>query len=221
MARKKNGLARRLSASQLRALMVAVRIKMGMGVTDLKAARDLKVSEANYLDLKRRVLADDTVVLGQRPLAELYLEYTYRQEANLSALDDVIRDLPANQSNALVGAVRTRSDILGLVIKTGQDMGLIDKAPERRVIGVAVAVAAMDLPGLRDMVREQTAALGSLVGRYTTDFAGKAIDVQFSDTGKPATAGSKGKAAGGRARRTGPSSRLRRAKLTPTVVADT
>lgn len=113
-----------------------------------------------------------------REKKEIYAEYLIRQNANITDLTSVIRKLQGegakSYSQILVSAIRARSDIYDRMVKTGQDLGFIEKILDEKRVTVAVLLAKLNDDQLLSHVYGQLAQLDDLM---KTVGSGEILDV--------------------------------------------
>lgn len=189
-----------------------------MGHSDGEIAEGMSLSAAAYNELKRELFRQETAAIYAQSTEEVFLEYAWKQNQCVTDLDVMINGFKTTkQYNALVGAVRAKSDIIDKIVKTGQDMGVLERAPERKMILHGVAVANLDNNGLRKLIAQELSGLSAVMSRFgDQNIMGEPITVtaepaavpsafpalpagpSFTGQGKPPEArGGKGKAAGG------------------------
>ena len=148
--------------------------------------RDVGVGK--YNELKKELYRQEEASLQSKTTEDVYLEYKWAQEKCLEDLDNAIVAIPENQPNAVVGAIKAKSEILDKILKTGQDIGVIAKTPERKVIIHGHIVAQMSNKELRQTIAQETRMLASAVDKYgDVDMMGNPIDSKaptFSPQGK-------------------------------------
>jgi len=105
------------------------------GSTDDDARMIMGLTVAQYEQLKAKLFEDEAEKIRQKPSEHVYIEYMVNQ---LSCVKDLGKMVDAfrktKQYNAMVGAVKARSEIYDKLIKKGQELGLIAKEPERQEI---------------------------------------------------------------------------------------
>lgn len=123
---------------------------------------------------------EERSVVGRRA-EEVYVDYVARSRAHLRQLQELLDTLKgSNQGSAAVGAVKAKQDILDRIIARGQEMGFIDKRPERK----EVVLARLDDRALIERLGVELAALRTLATRYgETPF----IDVVAADADESAS----------------------------------
>ena len=97
----------------------------------------------------------------------VYVEYVIEQTGNIRKIDKMMSGLTdQKQYNALVGALRLRSDILDKIITKGQDFGLLHRDPKRSEIVAGVLVAEMSDRDLKKAITGQVKLLNDLVSTH-------------------------------------------------------
>lgn len=211
--REGSKLSRSLSAIETRSLLAEIKKYLGQRVPDEEIAEKLCLTAGRYNDLKKELYRQEIASLQSLTTEDVFLEYKWQQGECIGALDKMITAIGSDtkQHNALVGAIKARSEIIDKVIKTGQDMGVIQKAPETRLVVHGHALTSLSDAQLRKLVVTDLQGLGSLVEKYgMRDMSGKLLTdggedeagPSFTGPGRPglAQAGA-GKAAAARASR--------------------
>jgi hypothetical protein len=224
-AAKGTAASRRWTNRELRLRIAELKVHLASGLSDIEAAEKMELAAADYNVLKRELYAQERTDLVGKSTEEVYVDYVLRQERCIKDLDElrkVFQD--SNQPNALVGAIRAKSEILDKIIARGQEFGIIEKVPDKKQVVGGFVVAQLDNATLRALITEQLKGLEQVVSRYgNTDMLGNPLDTpakalqspqaasivespptipppQFTAAGKPATTqGGAKKAAGARA----------------------
>lgn len=153
-----------------------------------------RITPAIYNELKRELFRQGQAELNGRTAEETFLEYSWAQQQNIQDLDQLIIDA-GQQANAKLGAIRAKSEIQDKILKTGQDMGIIAREPERKLILHGHVVADMSDVQLRKLIATELGVFARVVERFgNTNMDGELIDAdsvlalpapQFSDDAKP------------------------------------
>ena len=118
----------KLKAEELREAFAKLRGCLIEGLDDNQIAERLKLSWAEVQELKHRFDDNEAEALRTRSTEHTYVRYVIEQRRCLADLDKVIADYQQQKNvAAYVGAIRAKSDILERVLKTGQDLGLIER----------------------------------------------------------------------------------------------
>jgi hypothetical protein len=98
-------------------------------------AIDAKMSVDRVRSLINQVYAEDGRTILGRTSETLYVDYVIRSRQNLRSLQDLRASLEGtNQAAAAVGAIKAQQDILDRIIKVGQDLGYVEKKPDRKEV---------------------------------------------------------------------------------------
>jgi hypothetical protein len=144
-----------------------MRVCISEGMTKHEIQTLMKISDAKYSLIEKRLIAEDGNTFLTKSSAHRYYEYMLRQEQNLRDLDffvqsihDEMQEWKENkrtngfkgkgpQIHPAIVAIKAKSDILERTIKAGQDLGIINKrAKEIRVSG-QLNLAALPTEQLR------------------------------------------------------------------------
>lgn len=183
-------LKKNYSAAELRALLYEMKLRLQEGDTDEEVMTLLGISTVGrYNELKRELYRQESADLRNKTTEDVFLEYKWAQEKCMKDLDDAMKGIPENQPNALIGAIKAKSDIIDKILKTGQDIGVINKEPERKVVIQGHVIAQMDNNALRKLIAQETNLLAEAISKYgDVDMDGNPITDEpmptFSDQGK-------------------------------------
>jgi hypothetical protein len=146
---------------------------MTRGWRDKKIAEHLALDSEEYDACKRFLLEQKAEKVRNQPREHYFVEYESQQRHNIRDLDSLIKNLDANsQYNALVGAIRLRSDILDKIVDRAQEFGLVKKEANKHEVVGGVIIAQLDAAGLRKQIIDTTRELSGLMGKYgEKDFA--------------------------------------------------
>lgn len=101
------------------------------------------------------------------PREHVYVQYCIDQGQNLRDLTDLIRSLDSQkQYNALVGAIRLRSDIQDKIIARGQEFGIIKKEPERKEYVGGLLIADLSTDDVRKALADKLNSLGTVMSQF-------------------------------------------------------
>jgi hypothetical protein len=200
LKRAKSGstLKKAFSAIELRTVLADIKRMIGEGKSDRMIAEELGLNAARYNELKRELFRQETADLYSKSTEDVYLEYKWQQNRCIEDLDRMIADIDGDskQQNALVGAIKARSEIIDKIVKVGQEMGVLERAPEKKLVIHGHAVAQLPDAELRKLIANELQGLQSIVSRYgERDMAGNLITdapqlpapPAFNAQGKPGT----------------------------------
>ena len=140
---------------------------LASGSDDADIMDELGLTTDDYQSVKITMFDMKAEELRKKPKEHIYIDYLIQQEANIRALTQILKDhKDSNQPNALVGAVRARSEILDKIIKTGQDVGLIEREPDKHQVISGVMVANLSNLELKKGITEVIVGLDALVGEF-------------------------------------------------------
>lgn len=163
-----------------------MKLRIYEGDTDEEIMTMLGISTVGrYNELKRELYRQEAAEVTNKTVEDIFLEYKWAQEKCMRDLDDAMKGIPENQPNALIGAIKAKSDIIDKVLKTGQEIGVINKEPERKVIIHGHVVAQMDNNSLRKLIAQETNLLADAISKYgDTDMEGNPITEESAPTFK-------------------------------------
>lgn len=120
-----------------------------------------------YKSLKVQMLEDKAQELKRKPPEHVYVEYILAQTQNIQDLSDMIAEFKTTkQYNALVGAIRARSDLHDKLIAKGQEFGVFRKMPQRRELVAGVIVQDMSKDALKTAITGAISKLDTMMKRY-------------------------------------------------------
>ena len=111
-----------------------------------------------------RKLVDEKVsVIQDQSIEETYFHYVLDQSQCIRALDDIAKRFgTSKQYNALVGAIKAKSEIHDKIITRGQALELIHKAPKGIKFVGNIAVDGLSPREVKKMMERELAELGVL-----------------------------------------------------------
>lgn len=192
-----------MSKKELREAIAELLSYLASGYDDSEARVELGLDPEQYAALKREMYSQQAEYYRTRSTEEMYSDYVIEQRACINELDKIVaRFVDDKQSSAAVGAIRARSDIVDKIVKLGQDVGLIEKEPERKVIFGGVAIASLSDAQLRRAIVGEVKELDGLIAAF-----GDGMSIMDMDPGplhrmlpepKKASGGSSAKVSGAR-----------------------
>lgn len=134
------------------------------GYSDEEAANELGLDLEEIRRLKSEMLDFKAKELREKPIEHVYVEYMISQMANITDLTDMIKIYRGDpkSSNAAVGAIRTRSEIIDKIFNKGQDVGLIEKAPTKSESLFGILIADLTDSKLNDLMHQKVRELNEL-----------------------------------------------------------
>jgi hypothetical protein len=153
-----------LKGPELRAALAKLRSYLAEGMADEECALKLGVSWDLYEQIRKQMIESEINKIRTKPTEVLYVEYMLEQQANIHDLTKMIGHFSTTkQFNAMVGAVKARSEILDKIIDRGQGFGIIEKKPERREIVAGILVRNMTNEQLKKRITAELGDLGKLM----------------------------------------------------------
>lgn len=150
------------------------------GDSDGEIIESLDITPQEYAIAKKFLLESKGSEEELLSSKERFAKYVIVQDRNTRALDDLIVNLDAkNQYNALVGAIRLRSDIADRVISTGQTLGVISKEPEKKMVFNGIAISEVNEKELKTGLVKAITSFGKMMRRY-----GGGKDISEIETGE-------------------------------------
>lgn len=137
------------------------------GDTDGDIIESLDITPQEYAIAKKFLLDNKGSEEESMTSKQRFAKYVIDQNRCVTALDELILNLNSkSQYNALVGAIRLRSDIADKVITTGQTLGIISKEPEKKMVMNGVVIADVSDKDLRKELAKSIVSFGKLMKRY-------------------------------------------------------
>lgn len=167
------------------------------GSSDDEIIDELGVTVQDYATAKKFLLTSKGEEEENLTPKERFARYLIEQERNVNDLNDLVNNLNSKtQYNTIVGAIRMRSEIADRVISTGQTLGVISKAPERRLLLGGISISDMKDTDLRKGVLTAIGGLSQMIERYGTGanvreltpgplHHGDAVEAESATLGKP------------------------------------
>jgi hypothetical protein len=156
-----------LSKAELREAIAELLSYLASGYDDSEARTELGLDPEQYAALKRELYSQQAEYYRTRTREDLYTDYINEQRACIHELDKITtRFADDKNASAAVGAIRARSDIVDKIVKLGQDIGLVQKEPDKKVVLGGVAVAALSDAQLRKAIVGEVAALDRLIAEF-------------------------------------------------------
>jgi hypothetical protein len=140
---------------------------LGDGLTDVEAQNAMGLDRENYTYIKTAMYRCKSDEIRGKSTEETYVDYLLAQKTNLADLTAMIQEFKkSKQYNAMVGAIRARSDILNHLINRGQEFGLIEKRPDEKRIIAGVMVANLTNRQLQSLVVRELGQLDAMRNKF-------------------------------------------------------
>ncbi len=140
---------------------------LARGKRDVYIMEKMGLDSETYDEIKKLMLETKAESIRTQPREHYFIEYQIEQRRGIKDLDDLIRNLDANsQYNALIGAIRLRSDIVDKIVNRAQEFGLVRKEAERKEMIGGFIIAQLGAEDLRKEIIAQTKLMGDVMGKY-------------------------------------------------------
>lgn len=160
-------LVRSLSRTELLEVAVTIEGRMIAGDTREEIMDALGYTVEQYAEARKFMLDMKTEELHGTSREHTYINYMLEQRGTIKQLDKLSKDLDGkNQHNAMVGALRLRSDLVDKIIDRGIDFGFIKKTPERKEIVAGILISDMSTADLKKEIMEHGKLTRELVGKF-------------------------------------------------------
>jgi len=169
-----------LDDTRKRVLLSKLRESLLEGVGDDDLCEKLQCSLERVQELKLALDEQEVEALRKSPTEYTYVEYVREQRRCMLALDKLIdgyrspesdseegdRDQKGTTPTAFVSAVRTKSDIIDKIVKTGQEFGLIERASQGRGLIAGQAIFNLSHTEVKNYAIGELKALNEMMQRY-------------------------------------------------------
>jgi hypothetical protein len=147
------------------------------GTSEEEILKTLGIDRAQLAKLQDTLFSEQSFEVASEKPERTFARYRIDQRRNIHALDQLVEELDGNtQYNAVVGAIRLRSDLQDRIIKMGQELGVIKKAAietnHNHTLGLLIG--QMTQGELRTQIKQ--------LGEGTTALVEKYDDKPFLDT---------------------------------------
>jgi hypothetical protein len=157
----------KLTKSELLEMAATIYNEMLSGSSEAEIMDLLGLDAETFQEARRFMLESRAEQIRGKSREHVYVEYVIEQTGNIRKIDKLLSGLDEQrQYNAVVGAIRLRSDILDKIIVKGQDFGLLHRDPQRKEIVAGVLVADMSDRDLKKAIMGQVKALNELVSTH-------------------------------------------------------
>lgn len=137
------------------------------GNTDDEIMSTLGLAAESYAEAKRFML--DSMVSEYQGFTREhhYANYVLAQSRNVRDLDALIGKMDHTRAhNALVGAIRLRSDIQDRIMDRAFDLGIVAKKPSQTEVVGGIAVVHMTTDELRKEISSHISTASGMMARY-------------------------------------------------------
>jgi len=163
-----------LDDTRKRVLLSKLRDCLLEGVGDDDLCEKLQCSLERLQELKLALDDQEVEALRKSPTEHTYVEYVREQRRCMLALDRLIdgygptaEDEPKGTTpTAFVSAVKTKSDIIDKIVKTGQEFGLIQRASQGKGMIAGQAIFNLSHTEVKNYAIGELKALNEMMQRY-------------------------------------------------------
>ena len=154
--------------SEIREAITSIYNYLEKGQSDKQIMKKMGLDAEIYNTIKTAMFDAKAKEIRSTPEEHMYIQYILDQNRNIKDLTEIIKgfDPEKKSHNAIVGAIRARSDITDKMITKAQEFGIIKKTPDRKEIVAGVVVAELSNNQLKENITEVLANLGGLVKKY-------------------------------------------------------
>jgi hypothetical protein len=157
----------KLTKQEMMEAIATIYGRLSQGASEEAVIAEMGISADDFGRLKAAMFDHKADEVRTRPIEHIYVDYVIKQTENVRDLTAMIAEFSCTkQYNAMVGAVRARSEIYDKMISIGQSCGLIKKAAERREIMAGVIVADLTNQQLKKAITKELGDLNVLMKRY-------------------------------------------------------
>lgn len=158
---------RPLSKAELLEVAVIIESRIMEGDSREEIMERLNYTHEQYDEAKRFLLDSKSEELRDKPREHQYVEYVIEQRGTIKQLDKLVTDLEGkSQYNAIVGALRLRTDLVDRIVDKGVDFGFIKKTPERKEIIAGVLIGDMSTPDLKKAIMDHGKLTKDLLSKF-------------------------------------------------------
>lgn len=148
-------------------MAMAVYEEKEKGLDDTEIMDVLGVDPEDYQEVLTLMFATKGEEVRRKTTEEHYVSYCLEQRKCIKDIDELTKNLnEKTQYNAIVGALRLRSDILDKMVERGQEFGLIAKVAEKRQVTHGIVLADLSDKDLKKKIAEQAADMSDLIKRF-------------------------------------------------------
>lgn len=154
-----------------------VKTLIALSYNDFEICDFLEIKGHELARLKKEVFFEEIMTTRQMSNEERFAQYKLQQMEVVKDIDVLIeRFKETKQLQALVGALKLKSDIQDGIISKGMEFGVIEKMPEKQAIIVGeIDITTATMGDLEDELAKTNKVIQKLVGTKTFLTAAKVI----------------------------------------------
>ena len=159
--------AKKWSVLELRLKVAELKAHLSTGMSEIQIAEEMGLDAPEYNELKREMYNADKLEMAGKNSEEVFIDYRLRQEGCIKDLETMVKEFTkSKQYNAMVGAIKAKSDIIDRIVARGQEFGVLEKVPEKKQIVAGVLVAGLSNEEIRARVAKQTVGMSEMLKKY-------------------------------------------------------
>jgi hypothetical protein len=117
----------KLNGNASKELLAKVRSGLIKGLDDEALSSTYGLPIEDVEQLKEKLIQHDADLVKTRPVEQTYVRYVIEQRQGLDKLDKVLENVVPN-SPTYVAAIRARSEIIRDILKTGVELGVVERS---------------------------------------------------------------------------------------------
>lgn len=162
-----NGGALKHAPSAQRVILAELKCHIMEGKNDLEIQDVMMLTPTQFAAYKKSLYAQESEDLRTKTTEDVFLEYKWAQEQCIRELDDAKAAFDSEKGgNAIVGAIKAKSEIIDKVMQIGQSMGVITKTPETKLVLNGHIIAGMSDADLRKEIAKEMGGLAQAMAKY-------------------------------------------------------
>ena len=162
------------SRKEVRRLKAEIRGYLADGALDRDIASELEIGMSDLRNLKRQLLTDELEEITTDTPHEVWAKYRIRMSGCIGDLDEIISiakgdgegEPPKGGLAAAVNATKAKAQILDGILKKGQELGVIHREPEKKVVIGGISVSSASIKELRELVDSRRKKVEEMVTEY-------------------------------------------------------
>lgn len=160
-------MALNLRGEDLRAAFAKLRAAIVEGLDHNQVCERLGLSWGDVDELKRKFYDEEAELVRHKPTEHAYVEYCLEMRRCMEDLDRVIEDYEKQKNvSGYVGAVRARADIVDRMLKTGQELGLVERMASEKGYAAGQAIKDMGNKEFRQFIHNEMHVFNQILVKY-------------------------------------------------------
>ncbi len=154
---------------QRKEAMVQLFTLLTQGMTEKEAMEHMNLDADTFEQLRVGMFDFKSEEIRKRPPEHVYVQYLIDCTRGIKDLDMMIQTFQrgdSKQYNAIVGAVRARTEIYNHIIQKGQEFGILEKKAEEKIIRAGIVLTNLASPELQAMIVKELKAASDMMKRH-------------------------------------------------------